>query len=150
MTIPIQPGISLTVIPTEKFKTIRLFIRFSTPHTRKKATSRTLLTSLLETNSLNYPTQTALSAKLAELYGARFGLNVSKRGNLHQVNVSMTVVNGKYIEQEDVFSQAVQFLKEILFYPNICDNQFEQMTFELEKKNSVLKKKGRKEKQKII
>ena len=51
MTIPIQPGISLTVIPTEKFKTIRLFIRFSTPHTRKKATSRTLLTSLLETNS---------------------------------------------------------------------------------------------------
>lgn len=137
MTIPIQPGISLTVIPTEKFKTIRLFIRFSTPHTRKKATSRTLLTSLLETNSLNYPTQTALSAKLAELYGASFGLNVSKRGNLHQVNVSMTVVNGKYIEQEDVFSQAVQFLKEILFYPNICDNQFEQTTFELEKKNLI-------------
>ena len=73
MTIPIQPGISLTVIPTEKFKTIRLFIRFSTPHTRKKATSRTLLTSLLETNSLNYPTQTALSAKLAELYGVKAG-----------------------------------------------------------------------------
>ncbi|MBP6359483.1 MAG: insulinase family protein, partial [Enterococcus sp.] len=106
-------------------------------HTRKKATSRTLLTSLLETNSLNYPTQTALSAKLAELYGASFGLNVSKRGNLHQVNVSMTVVNGKYIEQENVFSQAVHFLKEILFYPNICDNQFEQMTFELEKKNLI-------------
>lgn len=137
MTIQIQPGISLTVIPTEKFKTIRLFVRFSTAHTRKKATSRTLLTSLLETNSLNYPTQTALSGKLADLYGASFGLNVGKRGNLHQVNLSMTVVNGKYIQHEEVFSKGVQFLKEILFYPNIRDNQFDEETFQLEKTNLI-------------
>lgn len=137
MTIQIQPGISLTVIPTEKFKTIRLFVRFSTAHTRKKATSRTLLTSLLETNSLNYPTQTALSGQLANLYGASFGLNVGKRGNLHQVNLSMTVVNGKYIQHEEVFSEGIQFLKEILFYPNIHENQFDDTTFQLEKTNLI-------------
>lgn len=137
MTTVIQPGISLTVIPTEKFKTIRLFVRFSTNHTRKKATSRTLLTSLLETNSLNYPTQTALSGKLADLYGASFGLNVGKRGDLHQVNLSMTVVNGKYIKHEEVFSEGLEFLKEILFYPNIHEGKFESETFQLEKNNLV-------------
>lgn len=137
MTIQIQPGVTLTVIPTEKYKTIRLFARFSAKHTQKDAASRTLLTSILETNSLNYPTQTALSAKLADLYGASFGLNVGKRGNLHQVNLSMTVVNGKYIEQASVFSEAVAFLKEILFYPNIQDGQFEQQTFDLEKNNLI-------------
>ena len=137
MTIQIQPGVTLTVIPTEKYKTIRLFARFSAKHTQKDAASRTLLTSILETNSLNYPTQTALSAKLADLYGASFGLNVGKRGNLHQVNLSMTVVNGKYIEQASVFSEAVAFLKEILFYPNIQDGKFEQQTFDLEKNNLI-------------
>lgn len=137
MTIQIQPGVTLTVIPTEKYKTIRLFARFSAKHTQKDAASRTLLTSILETNSLNYPTQTALSAKLADLYGASFGLNVGKRGNLHQVNLSMTVVNGKYIEQASVFSEAVAFLKEILFYPNIQAGQFEQQTFDLEKNNLI-------------
>ncbi|MHC5269324.1 EF-P 5-aminopentanol modification-associated protein YfmF [Enterococcus sp. LJL98] len=137
MTIAIQPGISLTVIPTEKFKTIRLFVRFSTNHTQKKATSRTLLTSLLETNSLNYPTQTDLSGKLADLYGASFGLNVGKRGALHQVNLSMTVVNGKYIQHEEVFAEGIQFLKEILFYPNIRDGKFDEETFQLEKNNLI-------------
>lgn len=137
MTIQIQPGITLTVIPTEKYKTIRLFARFSAKHTRQEAASRTLLTSILETNSLNYPTQTALSAKLADLYGASFGLNVGKRGNLHQVNLAMTVVNGKYINQPRVFAEAVAFLKEILFYPNIHDKQFEQQTFDLEKNNLI-------------
>lgn len=135
MTIQIQPGITLTVLPTEKYKTIRLFARFSAKHTQEAATSRTLLTSLLETNSLNYPTQTALSTKLADLYGASFGLNVGKRGNSHQVNLSMTVVNGKYIDQASVFTEAIAFLKEILFYPHIKDGQFDQQTFDLEKNN---------------
>lgn len=135
MAIQLQPGVNLNVITTEKYKTIRMYLRFSTPHTKKAATQRTLLTSLLETSTLNYPTQTALSAKLAELYGASFGLNVSKRGQIHQVNVGMTIVNGKYLNQPDLFSEAVQFLREVLFYPHIKEGRFDEALFELEKSN---------------
>ncbi len=135
MAIQLQPGIQLTVIPTEKYKTIRIFIRFSAKHSEQTAAKRTLLTSLLETNSLHYPDQTALSTKLAELYGASFGLNVGKKGNLHQVNVSMSLVNGKYIGNPEVFNEGIAFLKEILFYPNIQDGRFEEETFQLEKEN---------------
>ena len=137
MAIQLQPGIQLTVIPTEKYKTIRTFLRFSAPHSKQTAAKRTLLTSLLETNSLHYPDQTDLSAKLADLYGASFGLNVGKKGNLHQINVALSLVNGKYIGNDEVFTEGMNFLKEILFYPNIKENTFDQETFRLEKDNLI-------------
>ena len=90
---------------------------------------------MLETNSLNYPDQTKLSAKLAELYGASFGLSVRKKGNLHWLNVGISFVNGEYVNDPNLFSQAVDFLKEVLFYPNIKNQQFDQLTFDLEKNN---------------
>ncbi len=137
MAIQLQPGIRLTVIPTEKYKTIRTFIRFSASHSKDTAAKRTLLTSLLETNSLHYPNQTDLSAKLAELYGASFGLNVGKKGNLHQINVALSLVNGKYIGNDQVFTEGMAFLKDILFYPNIKKDAFEEATFRLEKENLI-------------
>lgn len=137
MTIKLHSGVNLTVIPTEKFKTIRIVIRFSAKHNKKAAAKRTLLSSLLETNSLHYPTQTAISEKLADLYGASFGLNVGKKGNIHQVNLMMSVVNGKYINDSELFVQAVDFIEEILFYPNIKNTSFEETTFQREKKNMM-------------
>lgn len=133
----LQEGIQLTVIPTTKFKTIRIFIRFSTVHTRLQAVRRTLLTSVLETSSQKYPLQTDLSSQLAELYGASFGMNVSKKGNLHQVNVTMNLVNGKYINDEKILAQGVDFLKEVLFYPNQQAGLFDEETFNLEKENLI-------------
>jgi hypothetical protein len=73
-------GVNLHILPTEKYKTLRVFVRFTTRLDQSTITKRTLLSSLLETNSLHYPDQTKLSAQLAELYGASFGLNVGKKG----------------------------------------------------------------------
>lgn len=133
----LQPKITLEVIPTTKYKTIRLFVRFTNRHTAKSATTRTLLTSLLETNSKEYPTQTSLSKKLAELYGASFGINVAKKGNLHQVNVGMTLVNGKYVADDTLLTEGLQFLQSILFDPNVAQEAFDQETFHLEKENMI-------------
>ncbi|MFD2730014.1 EF-P 5-aminopentanol modification-associated protein YfmF [Enterococcus camelliae] len=135
MTKQIQPGVTVTTISTKKFKTIRILVRFTTRHSAKTAAARTLLTSLLETNSLHFPTQTALSKELAALYGASFGINVAKKGNLHQVNVSMNVVNGNYVGDENLFTQVLSFLKEILFSPNITNERFDEQTFQLEQEN---------------
>lgn len=137
MAISLQPGVKLTVIPTEKFKTIRLFVRFSTKHQKAVASKRALLTNLLETNSFNYPTQTKLSEKLADLYGASFGLNVSKKGNIHQVNLMMNLVNGKYINEQDIFAEGIKLIQEILFRPNIKEGAFDQETFQREKENMM-------------
>ncbi|AYW47659.1 insulinase family protein [Tetragenococcus osmophilus] len=137
MAISLQSGVNLTVIPTEKFKTVRLFFHFSTEHQKKIAAKRTLLTSLLETNSLHYPSQTQLSEKLADLYGASFGLNVGKKGNIHQVNLMMNLVNEKYIDEEGILEEGIKFIQEILFHPNIKEGAFDFDTFQLEKENMI-------------
>lgn len=135
MVYQLAEGVNLHVLPTKQYKTIRIFIRFTARLQQEVITKRSLLSSMLETNSLNYPDQTKLSAKLAELYGASFGLSVRKKGNLHWLNVGISFVNGEYVNDPNLFSQAVDFLKEILFYPNIKNQQFDQLTFDLEKNN---------------
>lgn len=135
MVYQLAEGVNLHVLPTKQYKTIRIFIRFTARLQQEVITKRSLLSSMLETNSLNYPDQTKLSAKLAELYGASFGLSVRKKGNLHWLNVGISFVNGEYVNDPNLFSQAVDFLKEVLFYPNIKNQQFDQLTFDLEKNN---------------
>ncbi|MDQ8424623.1 pitrilysin family protein [Enterococcus faecium] len=135
MVYQLAEGMNLHVLPTKQYKTIRIFIRFTARLQQEVITKRSLLSSMLETNSLNYPDQTKLSAKLAELYGASFGLSVRKKGNLHWLNVGISFVNGEYVNDPNLFSQAVDFLKEVLFYPNIKNQQFDQLTFDLEKNN---------------
>lgn len=145
MSVELGRGINLEVIPTKKYKTTRILIRFSARHSEKTAAARTLLTSLLETNSLNYPTQNELSTRLAELYGAGFGVSVAKKGNIHQVNVGMSIVNGSYVGEEDLFAQAVAFLQEILFAPNVKEGAFDEKTFTTEKENLIAYLKSMKE-----
>ncbi|MDA9471223.1 EF-P 5-aminopentanol modification-associated protein YfmF [Enterococcus sp. 5H] len=135
MPIALAQGVNLHVVPTEKYKTVRILVRFNTRLTRETITKRTFLSSLLETNSLNYPDQVKLSEQLAQLYGASFGINVNKKGNLHWLNLSMNLVNDRYLENSHVLADAVDFVKEILFYPNIIDGKFEEETFQREKEN---------------
>lgn len=135
MVYQLAEGVNLHVLPTKQYKTIRIFIRFTARLQQEVITKRSLLSSMLETNSLNYPDHTKLSAKLAELYGASFGLSVRKKGNLHWLNAGISFVNGEYVNDPNLFSQAVDFLKEVLFYPNIKNQQFDQLTFDLEKNN---------------
>ena len=135
MAIKLAQGVNLHVIPTKKYKTTRILVRFDTRLNKENSTKRTLLSSLLETNSLHYPDQVKLSEQLAEMYGASFGVNVTKKGNHHWLNLSLSIVNDNYLTNTQVLKEAVIFIKEILFYPNILADAFEANTFEREKEN---------------
>ncbi|OJG83731.1 peptidase M16 inactive domain-containing protein [Enterococcus ratti] len=138
MTYQLAEGVNLHVLQTKQYKTVRIYVRFTTLLEKEVITKRSLLSSLLETNSLNYPDQTQLRAKLADLYGASFGVSVGKKGNLHWLNTMINFVNGKYVNDVTLLKQAVEFLKEILFFPNIKEKKFDQLTFDLEKNNLKL------------
>lgn len=60
---------------------------------------------------------------------------MAKKGNLHQVNLSMNLVNGKYVGVTSLLDQATDFIKEILFAPNIVAGAFDEATFATEKEN---------------
>lgn len=132
----LKQGVHLTVQPSKQFKTTRIVVNFLAPLQRDTVTKRSLLASLLETNSKDYPTQTALAAKLSQLYGASFGASVSRRGQLHCFSVSLTLVNDRYLlANETVLTDGLAFLKQVLFRPNATEAGFDAATFQREKQN---------------
>lgn len=132
----LKRGVHLHVIPTKKFKTVRILIRFTSPLLAENITKRTLLSSLMETNCLAYPTLTDMSQKLAEMYGSSFGISVSKKGNQHYFSINLSMIDEHLLQNKvDLLKESVQFLREIIFSPNIQHGQFDEATFQREKEN---------------
>lgn len=88
----------------------------------------------METNSLNYPNQVKLSERLAELYGASFGIGVSKKainiGLIFLWTLSMIIIY-RIVR----FSPKRWTFEGNYFCPNIQAGQFEAETFQREKEN---------------
>ncbi|MEG0550543.1 MAG: pitrilysin family protein [Vagococcus sp.] len=138
MTFELNKNVNLHVIPTNKYKTVRILVRFAAPLNKDTSSKRSLLASLMETNSLNYPDQVALSKKLSELYGAGFGIGVSRNGNEHYFTLALNIINDDLVPSgTSVLEAAVDFLKEIIFSPNIIHGSFEQETFNREQENLI-------------
>ena len=138
MSISLVPGVDLHVIPTTKYKTIKLYIRFAEKLSKETISQRTLLSNLLETNSLNYPTQADVSKKLADMYGASFGFQINKKGDSHYITLVLNIVNEKFLpHHENILAEAIDFIKEMLFCPNRSQGAFDLETFEREKTNLI-------------
>lgn len=135
MTISLAKGVNLHVIPSEKFKTVSIKIKFTAPLKVENMTKRSLIAQLLETNSKHYPTQTDFRKALSELYGAHFGAGVSKKGLLHPLTVSLSVVNDRYLSEGGVTKKAIEFLHSVLLHPHVFHDAFHQETFDREVKN---------------
>ncbi|MDR0691192.1 MAG: insulinase family protein [Streptococcaceae bacterium] len=137
MRIELKENVHLMPVPTIRYKTVQMLVRFSTPLRENIVTKRALLSNLMETNSKLFPVQTELSKKLAKLYGASFYSYVDRKGNMHRLNFVITIVNDSYVQDKQLLEQAVDFLKEIIFYPNVKEDAFDQETFNLEQDNLV-------------
>lgn len=125
MGVEIAPGIDLTVVPTKKFKTIQITIRFLTTLTERNLNQRSLLAAVLENSSKLYPTPKEMNEVLANLYGATFGVDVLRRGKVHEIAFTMNIVNDKYVHANNqLFLQALEFLKEIILNPVIEGHEF--------------------------
>jgi len=131
----LSKGVNLHVIPTKKFKTISIKLKFKNKLDKETITKRSLISRLIETNSQFYPTQTDFQKALSELYGASFESGVSKKGLLHIVSFGMNFVNDKFLSESDVLEKAIQFLHSVLYYPNAYNGAFQEETFNREVDN---------------
>ena len=136
MSIQLNEGVQLHVLPTKKYKTIRIMLKFRAPLNKHTITKRAMLANLLETNSKKYPTQTALRSALSTMYGASFGTAVTKKGNTHVLTFSLNLVNERYLSKGDnVLQEGIDFLKEVILSPNVEQEHFHEKTFNREKEN---------------
>ena len=87
------PGVTLTAVQTEKFKTGCFSINFFRPLRREEAAMNALIPSVLLRGSEGCPDLRAIAARLDELYGASAGTLIRKKGE-----VQMTGFYADFIE----------------------------------------------------
>ena len=128
------PGVTLTAVQTEKFKTGCFSINFFRPLRREEAAMNALIPSVLLRGSEGCPDLRAIAARLDELYGASAGTLIRKKGE-----VQMTGFYADFIEDalagEPVFAPMMDFLGELLLRPRLENGAFLAEYVESEKRN---------------
>ena len=76
----LAPGVFITSMSAAKFNRCRITIHLRFPAKRETATDAAVLALVLERGYAACPDMTALSRRLAELYGADLGVDLSSAG----------------------------------------------------------------------
>lgn len=136
MDFVLREGVRLHVLPNQQFKTTQIVVNLTAKHQGTAITYRSLLANILELGTNNYPDQTKIAQKLASMYGASFGTDLQKYGQLHSFRFLMRVANEKFLLNSDsLMTEAVDFLREAIFNPLTKNEQFDTTIFDREKEN---------------
>ncbi len=125
-------GISLTLLPDEKFKNCVMGIYFAVPLKRETATGIAMIPRLLTAATRRFPDRSALHRELEMLYGAKFRAGVEKIGETQVVSFVGDVIADRYAG-EKLFSDLQALMEEVLLHPVACGDAFGNETFEREK-----------------
>ena len=132
------PGLRLTCINTEKFKTGCLTVTLVGGLSRETAASSALLPRVLRRGSSEHPDMERLSAALDELYGARLEPTVRKKGELHCVGFYADFPDDRYIPaHESVLERTAALLGGVMLSPAINDGLLGADYVESEKNNLI-------------
>lgn len=134
------PSNDVYVIPTSKFKTTTIVLKFVAPLEKSKITQRSILSKLLTRITNKYSSDKEMNNKLADMYGAHLFSYVNKQANNHVLTIGIEVVNEKYLHSnQPLLESAFQLLHEVIFNPYINDHAFNEKYTKQEK--NLLKKK---------
>lgn len=132
----LKKGITLHNINTEKFKTNLCSVFLTFPLEYENATKDTLIALMLKRGSKNLKTREEITSKLAELYGAELDSGIEKSGDNHVLKFYVESLNEDYLpKKEDLLKQSINLLLDIVFHPNINNNEFNKEYLEQEKNN---------------
>ncbi len=93
----IGPGVFLTALPTDKFKTSVLSVSLVRPLSRREASLSALLPAVLRRGTREIPDMKTFADVLAELYGARLEPCVRKKGEAQCVGFVSGFVDGAFL-----------------------------------------------------
>lgn len=128
------PSYNLHMIKTDKFKSTYIEVIFENKIKKEDITKCNFLSSFLTYSTKKYNTKSKFAKKVEELYAASVFSNVYRLGNYLNLDFNMRVLNDKYTEK-GLFENAIDFLSEIIFNPNVENNSFENKTFQVIKYN---------------
>ena len=119
---------NLHIIKTDRFKKVLIRVNFRRKFDKKGITYRRLLGEVLLESTKNYPTAREMNLKYEDLYSATMAYNVIPNGQYQVLSFQMGFLNDEYTEVGNA-KEAISFLNEILFKPNVVDDHFEEKSF---------------------
>jgi predicted Zn-dependent peptidase len=134
----VLPGVTLTVLPTDRFKVGMLSLCFALPFSREQATARSLLMSVLRRGCVSYPTIADINRRLDELYATPYRAIDTTRAGVHYVGFGAELLDDRYVlDDMDLCGEVVSLISEMLFHPLmekgiLCERYVAQ-----EKKNTL-------------
>ncbi|OFI48991.1 hypothetical protein BG261_04835 [Floricoccus tropicus] len=137
----LKKGVNLNIIKETKFKTVSIVVRFRTELKKNTVAKRMLISNLWETSNAVLKTNRDLDLKLSDMYGASYSTTVSKKGREHFLNLNLSIVDPKLLNENNLLNEAIIFLKNVIFNPLLTiegkKTSFEEESFKREKKNLI-------------
>ncbi len=132
------PGVDLTCITTNKFKTGFISISFLTPLHVKTVSKNALLPKVLCCGTSEHPTRQSLSIALEELYGTRIEPIVRKKGEVLCVGLYSSFIDDDFVRHgENLLEKTINLMGEILLSPATRGGLLLDKYVENEKKNLI-------------
>lgn len=130
----LAPGVWLSAIEADRFKTARITVNFIFPSEKQTATCAALLPLLLERSCAAWPDMTQFSRKLAGLYGASLSSDTMVQGTARVLSVNITGIRDRYaLGGESLSAEYARVLFETAFAPAFVDGVFAASAVAVEK-----------------
>ena len=125
------------IIKTKDFHTIDLRVFMTEDVSKEKITYRNALIDILTYATGKYPTKQELIRKCQDLYSLRPTASVSRNGHLLVTKFGISILDSKYIEEENLLEN-ILLLKEIILNPLVSNNKFNSKYFDIVKEDLKL------------
>lgn len=119
----------LHTIETKQFKKAVVRVNFRNKMDKESITYRSLLCEVLLESSKKYPSLRDMNLKVEDLYDASVAYNQSQIGSDIVTSFELTFLSDKYTEIGNG-KNAITFLSDILFDPNVDNEKFNHDSFE--------------------
>ena len=130
----IGESIDFCTVKAEGFKTACASLSFMIPLS-SDASLFALIPNILTRSSEKFPTLTLLEKKLATLYGAEIGVDVSKIGENQILKLSICSIDDRFaLHNENIVEECCKVLFELVYKPKFVDGMFLEDEVESEKR----------------
>lgn len=99
-----------------KFKSLMVSINYLLPLKEKEASKNALIALVLKQGCDKYRSEKEIEMQLASLYNASVDTSIEKLGDNYSITFNLDILNKKYISK-DVLSEALNILKNIIYFP---------------------------------
>lgn len=135
--IQLQDGIGITFVPSTKFKSNRIDVRFVSPLSEKTA-ARSLIFPVAFRATEKYPGTKEVRLACEDAHDLDIYCNSGKKGDAQIIIVGASFLSNKYsIDGSDILAQALDMLDQFMLHPLKDDNGFIAKYVDSEKQKMI-------------